>query len=99
VNVCANGTWPSRHSRLLAHTIGERTVIDDPQSVEAIQQRMARVEELYLEGLEMKRQQIRRQDPSLSADEVEQRLRTWLRDRPMDAPGRVISYEEWKSTR
>lgn len=45
---------------------------------------------MYLEGLEMKRQQIRRQDPSLSADEVEQRLREWLRDRPMDAPGRVI---------
>ncbi|MEY3034763.1 MAG: hypothetical protein RLZ86_1385 [Actinomycetota bacterium] len=51
---------------------------------------LARVDEMYLEGLEMKRQQIRRQDPSLSADEVEQRLRTWLLDRPMDAPGRVI---------
>ncbi|MEN9802564.1 MAG: hypothetical protein RLZ37_1689 [Actinomycetota bacterium] len=74
-------------------------MIDDPQSVEAIQQRMTRVEELYLEGLELKRQQIRREEPSLTDDEVEQRLREWLLDRPMDAPGRVISHEEWKSTR
>lgn len=74
-------------------------MIDDPQSVEAIQQRMARVEELYLEGLELKRQQIRREEPSLTDDEVEQRVRAWLLDRPMDAPGRVMSYEEWKSTR
>ena len=51
---------------------------------------MSRVDEMYREGLEMKRQQIRREDPSLSDDEVQDRVRAWLLDRPMDAPGRVI---------
>jgi len=45
---------------------------------------------MYLEGLEMKRQQIRRGDPSLTEEQVQDRLRAWLHDRPMDAPGRVI---------
>ena len=51
---------------------------------------LSRVDEMYREGLEMKRQQIRREDPSLSDDEVQDRVRAWLLDRPMDAPGRVI---------
>ena len=51
---------------------------------------LSRVDEMYREGLEMKRQQIRRENPSLTDDEVQDRVRAWLLDRPMDAPGRVI---------
>ena len=50
---------------------------------------LAKIDELYLEGLALKREQIRRDDPSLSDDDVEDRLRAWLRDRPFDGPGRV----------
>ena len=44
---------------------------------------------MYLEGLEMKRAQIRRGDPALDDEAVEKLFREWIRDRPMDAPGRV----------
>jgi len=44
---------------------------------------------MYLEGLEMKRAQIRRGDPSLDDEAVEKLLREWIMDRPMDAPGRA----------
>ena len=47
------------------------------------------IDEMYLEGLEMKRAQIRRGDPTLDDEAVEQLLREWIMDRPMDAPGRV----------
>ena len=54
-----------------------------------VKEPLAKVDELYLEGLALKREQIRRDDPSLSDDDVEDRLRAWLRDRPFDGPGRV----------
>lgn len=44
---------------------------------------------MYLEGLELKRQQLRRQSPSATSDEVEALLQQWIADRPMDAPGQV----------
>ena len=47
------------------------------------------VDEMYLEGLEMKRQQFRRAYPGASPNEVEAMIRAWIADRPMDAPGRV----------
>lgn len=47
------------------------------------------IDEMYLEGLEMKRAQIRRGDPTLDDEAVEKLLRDWIMDRPMDAPGRV----------
>jgi hypothetical protein len=47
------------------------------------------IDEMYLEGLEMKRAQIRRRHPDLADEDVEQLLREWIMDRPMDAPGRV----------
>jgi len=47
------------------------------------------IDEMYLEGLEMKRAQIRRGDPSLDDEAVEKLLREWIMDRPMDAPGRA----------
>lgn len=47
------------------------------------------IDEMYLEGLEMKRAQIRRGDPTLDEETVEKLLRKWIMDRPMDAPGRI----------
>ena len=47
------------------------------------------IDEMYLEGLAMKRVQIRRQHPELEDAFVEQLLSRWIMDRPMDAPGRV----------
>ena len=48
------------------------------------------IDEMYLEGLAMKRVQIRRHHPELEDASVEQLLSRWIIDRPMDAPGRVI---------
>jgi hypothetical protein len=47
------------------------------------------IDEMYLEGLEMKRAQIRRGVPTLDDEAVEKLLKEWIMDRPMDAPGRV----------
>jgi hypothetical protein len=47
------------------------------------------VDEMYLEGLEMKRQQFRRSHPEASPEDIEAMVRAWIADRPMDAPGRV----------
>lgn len=54
-----------------------------------MQESLATVDEMYLEGLEMKRAQIRREDPEISDESVEKLLRHWITDRPMDAPGRI----------
>ena len=50
---------------------------------------LATVDEMYLEGLAMKRAQIRREHPGIADESVEKLLRDWISDRPMDAPGRV----------
>lgn len=50
---------------------------------------LATVDEMYLEGLAMKRAQIRREHPAIADESVEKLLRDWISDRPMDAPGRV----------
>lgn len=50
---------------------------------------LAIVDEMYLEGLEMKRAQIRREHLEITDESVEKILRDWISDRPMDAPGRV----------
>ncbi|CAB4368296.1 MAG: hypothetical protein F2916_05855 [Actinobacteria bacterium] len=50
---------------------------------------LAIVDEMYLEGLAMKRAQIRRDRPDISDDSVEQSIQDWITNRPMDAPGRV----------
>jgi hypothetical protein len=47
------------------------------------------VEEMYREGLAMKREQFRRANPSASEDDLDQMIREWILDRPFDAPGRV----------
>ena len=52
-------------------------------------QPLAPVDEMYLEGLDMKRQQFRRENQRASDNEIEQMVRDWINDRPFDAPGRV----------
>lgn len=52
-----------------------------------MQKLLAIVDEMYLEGLAMKRAQIRRECPDVSDESVEQRLQDWITNRPMDAPG------------
>jgi hypothetical protein len=50
---------------------------------------LAIIDEMYLEGLALKRAQIRREHPEISDELVEELLRDWIANRPMDAPGRV----------
>jgi hypothetical protein len=54
-----------------------------------VRKSLAIIDEMYLEGLEMKRAQIRREYPDISNESVEKLLRDWIANRPMDAPGRV----------
>lgn len=50
---------------------------------------LAIVDEMYLEGLAMKRAQIRRDRPGISDESVEQSIQDWITNRAMDAPGQV----------
>lgn len=50
---------------------------------------LAVVDEMYFEGLALKRAQIRREHAEISDEAVEQLLQDWITYRPMDAPGRV----------
>jgi hypothetical protein len=54
-----------------------------------VREPLAIVDEMYLEGLAMKRAQIRREHPEITDESVEKLLRDWISGRPMDAPGRV----------
>jgi hypothetical protein len=54
-----------------------------------VRESLAIVDEMYLEGLAMKRAQIRREHPEITDESVEKLLRDWISGRPMDAPGRV----------
>lgn len=42
--------------------------------------------DLFSDGVDMKRQSLRRQHPSESADEIEARILAWIEDRPLDGP-------------
>jgi hypothetical protein len=55
--------------------------------------------ELIESGFVMKRQQLRRRFPDESEAKIDERFRAWLHDRPMDAPGRPMTWEEWKAKR
>ncbi len=50
-------------------------------------------------GIDMKRLQLRRAHPEETDAQIGARLRAWLLDRPMDAPGRVMTWEEWRARR
>ncbi len=44
---------------------------------------------MYLEGLAIKREQLRRENPRADETQIQKLLVKWLHDRPLDAPGRV----------
>ena len=52
-------------------------------------QPLAPVDQMYLEGLAIKRQQFRRENQQASDNEIEEMVRDWINDRPFDAPGRI----------
>lgn len=72
--------------------------IRPPQSDPDVLERMEIAFDLYDVAERMKRQNIRRSDPSATEREVEERIREWLRDRPGardgDGVGRVVRPEE-----
>jgi hypothetical protein len=50
---------------------------------------LAAVDILYLEGLALKREQFRRENPEMLEAEIEALLAHWIQDRPFDSPGRI----------
>ena len=50
---------------------------------------LAAVDILYLEGLALKREQFRRENPGMLEAEIEALLAHWIQDRPFDSPGRI----------
>lgn len=50
---------------------------------------LAAVDEMYLEGIAMKRAQIKREHPEFTDELVEEFLQRWITNRPMDAPGQA----------
>src|SRR3954454_2411208 len=51
---------------------------------------------LHRDGVDLMRQNLRRRHPDESDEEVDARLRLWLRDRPADTPGRLVSWPDRK---
>jgi hypothetical protein len=64
-------------------------VSQDPR---AVAERLRSALDLMTAGTALMRQRIRREQPGLSADEVNARMLRWLRARPADAPGRHVSW-------
>ena len=50
---------------------------------------LAPVDQMYLEGLAIKREQLRRENPLVDETQIQKLLVKWLHDRPLDAPGRI----------
>ena len=50
---------------------------------------LAPVDQMHLEGLAIKREQLRRENPHADEIQIQKLLVKWLHDRPLDAPGRV----------
>jgi len=50
---------------------------------------LAAVDILYLEGLALKREQFRRENPGILEAEIEVLLAHWIQGRPFDSPGRI----------
>jgi hypothetical protein len=42
-------------------------------------------------GLDLMRQNLRRAHPNAGPDEIEAKLNAWRRNRPPDAPGRIVA--------
>ena len=50
---------------------------------------LAAVDQMHLEGLAIKREQLRRENPQADETQIQNLLVKWLHDRPLDAPGRI----------
>ena len=50
---------------------------------------LAAVDQMHLEGLAIKREQLRRENPLVDETQIQKHLVKWLHDRPLDAPGRI----------
>ena len=50
---------------------------------------LAAVDQMHLEGLGIKREQLRRDNPQVDETQIQKLLVKWLHDRPLDAPGRI----------
>ena len=50
---------------------------------------LAAVDQMHLEGLAIKREQLRRENPLVDETQIQKLLVKWLHDRPLDAPGRI----------
>lgn len=58
-----------------------------PSAEVRLRRNLIRALELFEVGLDMKRQSLRRAHPELGLDAIEELLRAWLRDRPLDGIG------------
>ena len=56
----------------------------------AVSERFREALRLAEDGIALMRQNIRRRHVDESDEQIADRLDAWLRDRPMDAPGRVV---------
>jgi hypothetical protein len=52
---------------------------------------------LHDDGVRLMRQNFRRRHPDETDDEIDERVRAWLLDRPPDAPGRSVSWPRRRS--
>jgi hypothetical protein len=69
----------------------------DRSSRDAAALRLREALELYVVGVDIMRQNLRRRHPALADEEIERLLGNWVRERPGaedgDAEGRVISLD------
>ncbi len=56
---------------------------------EAAAARLRAALDMYEFGVEMYRSRMRREHPDATDDAINEMVRSWLHDRPLDAPGRV----------
>jgi hypothetical protein len=69
-------------------------VSQDPR---AVAERLRSALDLMEAGTALMRQRMRREHPGLSADELDALMARWLRTRPADAPGRLVSWPRSRS--
>ena len=69
----------------------------DRSSLDAAAARLREAIDLYVVGVDLMRQNLRRRHPALGEEEIEQLLAQWIRERPGaeggDGDGRVISLD------
>lgn len=66
--------------------------MDDTVARERLGRKLRVTFALHEDGVAMMRQNLRRRHPGESDEEIDERLRVWLRDRAPDAPGRPVPW-------